>query len=775
MEDFYKHQPVAGPVLREDKTNEQYEKICGNFIALICAHDVLTTPLTIAFEEDPNREEQQKPITLEKAPRPLQVYNDMPVIFYALEAAIKAHVKAIYILVHPQIKDQVDNVVQSLSTTKQLASYEIPPIKLIDYDKDADIEKARDAAWFDCFDLSYSVIDTARTCIMNDSQASHIIVMRSDMVRITHNHLYEICNDALVKSKTEIISSWITWLSRAPFIFKRSFLEDLPQSFLMEKSKTGFRPLPNIEEYDHVFGEEVLFANDTVPDNIADFQQKVSLSALQAIKLARKHLEDPDNNPLCDPNIAPPMIGPAIDVPLSKEDLLLEQCAEKILQQVSEYETELEAQEKEELFWADEFGKRNKFDFPQLMDSKHKDKLAYLDSAATTMRLGAALDAQDHFDRHENANVYRGAYELSARATSSFNKARKRLEDFINADKRQTIYTSNTTASCNLVARDWGEHNISEGDQVIVILGEHHSDMLPFMMLCARKKAKLTYISIVENGRIDMGAFEQALQEGTQLVCVAHIANMTGMIAPVKKITELAKEHGARVLIDAAQSFAHEKIDVKEMGADFVAFSAHKAYGPLGLGGLWVSDEAFAEMDPLGSGGGAVSHVGMHTYYLRQKSVQYELGTPPVSQAIGFARAIDYLDELGMDNIATHSRALTRLLADGLSNIDGISIWGDKSKDDGLSGLLSFSLYGVTPSQLAKLLGKCQVAIRSGGHCALPLHERMALNGTGRVSLGVYTSKDDILALLCAVEACRRLYWGEVNFDEEPDKESDKE
>jgi cysteine desulfurase/selenocysteine lyase len=225
-------------------------------------------------------------------------------------------------------------------------------------------------------------------------------------------------------------------------------------------------------------------------------------------------------------------------------------------------------------------------------------------------------------------------------------------------------------------------------------------------------------------------------------------------------MSRAAHEVGARFLVDAAQSFAHKLIDVKDLDADWVALSGHKAYGPMGIGALWMSEAAFGEMDPMAGGGGVVSHVSMESYYLRPAAIQYEAGTPPVSQAVGLAAAVGYLDCLGMDNVERHGAALTRYAVEGLSRIDGVRIVGDHTQPDGLCGLVSFTLRSVAPAQLAAFLGKLGVAIRSGGHCALPLHASLGRIGTGRISIGVHTTRADIDAALVAVEMCRRAYEG---------------
>ena len=354
--------------------------------------------------------------------------------------------------------------------------------------------------------------------------------------------------------------------------------------------------------------------------------------------------------------------------------------------------------------------------------------------------------------------MYRGAYELSAQATFTFSDARTALEDFIGAEYRQVVFTQNTSGATGLVAQAWGEHNIGEGDLVVCCLADHHSNALPFFMLAQRKGARVEYVPYDADGRLDQQAYAKLLEQRPKLVCLAHIGNVFGIMAPIKQMAAAAHEAGARVLVDAAQSFPHVAIDVNELGADWVAMSAHKAYGPMGLGALWVSPAAFAEMDPLTGGGGTVSHVGEQSYYLRPKALQYEPGTPPVSQAVGWAAAIDYMKALGMENIARHDAALTRYAVRGLKRIDGVKVMGDHSHPDGQSGLVSFTVRSVAPAETAAFLGKLGVAIRSGGHCALPLHAAMGRIGTGRISIGAYTTRDDIDAALIALVLCREAY-----------------
>ena len=320
------------------------------------------------------------------------------------------------------------------------------------------------------------------------------------------------------------------------------------------------------------------------------------------------------------------------------------------------------------------------------------------------------------------------------------------------------MFTANTSNAIALVAQAWGEEHVGEGDAIVTTIAEHHSNMLSFAMLAARKDAHVVYLPLGPDGRIDQEAYVEALQLHPKIVCIAQVGNVLGIAAPVREMAEAAHAVGARFLLDAAQSFPHLKLDVATCGADWVAFSGHKAYGPMGLGGLWISPDVFAEMDPIVGGGGTVSHVSTDGYYLRPKTIQYELGTPPVSQAVGFAAAVNYLEDLGMDSVHRHAAVLTRYAACGLGGIEGVSVLGDHSAPDGQNGLISFSLCGVNPELLALFLGKLEVAIRAGSHCAIPLQTSMGSLGVGRMSMGVYTVPAEIEAACAAVEACRRVF-----------------
>ncbi len=711
------HQPTEQAPARPERTPEEMQAVCGRTIAFIMA---------LGKDADGND----------------------PAIVTAIQAAKRARMAAAIVLAASACAEA------AVEATRNAGKKGNTLVQAMEYDSAAAVPLTREAGDFELINLPYGLLMTARAVaesLLDDYDA--VLVMDAAQSRITADHVYELCFDAREHPETEAAVSWIQWLRRTPCWISRAFLDRLANH---DPNLTGAgeaRQVPFISLRDHVFGEEPLAAPKAPPAAVGTFLDGCTMTALQAVQLAKYARNHPDEE-LHSPNQPLALMGPVKPELLGDADARLVKAAADVLAAAEA----LPADEAAELAWADAFARRNKADFPLLNDRKHAGKLAYLDSAATTQRVDVALQAQRDYDEHENANVYRGAYELSAQSTFTLNDARAALEGFIGAGRRQTVYTANTTGATNLVALAWGEHNIGEGDLIVCCLADHHSNMLPFLMLAQRKAARIEYVPYDAGGRLDQAVYAKLLEEHPKLVCVAQVGNVFGILNPVKEMAAAAHAVGARVLVDAAQSFAHVPIDVADLGADWVAMSAHKAYGPMGLGALWISPEAFDEMDPLTGGGGTVSHVGEQSYYLRPKALQYEPGTPPVSQAVGWAAAIGYLQALGMDNIARHSAALTRYLVRGLNRIDGVNVVGDHSQPDGQTGLVSFTVRSVAPAEVAGFLGKLDVAIRSGGHCALPLHCAMGMIGTARISMGVHTTRDDIDAALAALALCRKTH-----------------
>ena len=718
MEDRKLHQPSMEIPKRENPSKNELKAACGRTAAFILAINMGTTPLKVQ-SDIPGKD----PKLCKEAPRPLQVWQKKTLIEQSYECACQCEFASVDIIAAPDLR-----------LPKKLAH----DASVIRYDSKRDAKASKESGFFDLFSFTKGIFDIAFEEIEDDPDIDSIILLSCDQVRLTPAHIIEVCQDFRNDTSLDCVTSWIAWTRHTPLLVSRDLLENSIYEMTPKE-----RILPMLKIKDHNFGEERLDSNLPACKRVEDFEKECTLSAREAVRIAheqmklsigKKHKKENYNN----------------------ADMQLIDAAKDI---ISSLNKAFPMPLRKKLTDADAFGKSQVKNFPILLDTKNKDSLAFLDSAATSQRCFQALQAQENFDKHENANVYRGAYELSAKATATLNDARAKLENYIGASRRETVYTKNTSDSLNLVALAWGEHNISEGDLIISTIAEHHSNYLPWLALAQRKGARLEALPLTTDCRLDMEAYEKLLEQKPKLVCIAHISNVTGIKAPVEKMAKMAHECGARFVLDAAQSMPHQKIDVYKTGADFIAFSGHKMYAPFGIGGLWIHPDAFEEMDPLALGGGVISHVSLGSYYLRLGAIQYETGTPAISQAIALGGAIDYLESLDEGERQNHKVAMTKALVAGLKKIWGITIWGDHSKADGQNGLVSFSLDGVTPPQLAAFCGNRGVAIRAGSHCAIPLSGAFGTIGTGRASIAVHTTLEDIEALLTSVSLCSKLYW----------------
>lgn len=747
------HQPTIVFEEAPEPTLDELEHACGKTAALILAIECGTTPLKVRFEG----EEVDEVVCKDDEPtaRPLQRYEGETLLARTCSVAAAARFSRIAVLAGgcDETRRQLRAEVERAAAATGIG------IPVLDHDVDADRKATRVACGFTINELTKGVLDKAHSPLEGDPALDSVAILSCDQIRIAPRHLLKVCRAFREDPSLDMAASWIEWLRRTPLILSRRFLEGLDASSLTHAAPFGDRPAPALAAREVIFGEEKLAANAPVPHGVEEFFEQTTLSAREAVALARAERaaeEKAAGTP--DADKARERARKA-DRARPKADRLLVSLARGVLERGAAETADI-AGEKDALARADAWARRNRMDFPLLMNPAHRASLAYLDSAATAQRVGAAISAQAEFDTAGNANIYRGAYALSARATARFNEARATLERSIGAGKRETVFTMNASAAANLVAQAWGEWNIGTGDLIVSTVEEHHSNMVPWLMLAERKGAHVAYIPLRGDGRLDQDAYDALLAKRPKLVCVAHMSNVFGTENPVREMARKAHEIGARFYLDAAQSAPHTRLDVHGLGVDFVGISAHKMYGPLGIGALWISPEAFEEMDPVAGGGGAISHVGLQSYYLRRGAIQYEVGTPPIAQAIGWAASLDYLDALGFDAIERHSAAMTRYLVRGLHHIDNLTVWGDHTRADGQTGLVSFTLAGITPLALGTFCGRLGVAIRTGGHCAVPLSTLMGVTGTGRASMGVHTDKDDIDALLVAVEACRR-----VTFD----------
>jgi cysteine desulfurase/selenocysteine lyase len=381
-------------------------------------------------------------------------------------------------------------------------------------------------------------------------------------------------------------------------------------------------------------------------------------------------------------------------------------------------------------------------DFPILQREINGYPLVYFDNAATTQKPNSVIDAMNDYYSNSNANVHRAVHTLAGEATEGYESCRRELKSRFNASK--AIITSGTTEAINLVAHAWGRANLSDGDAIILTEMEHHSDIVPWQMLAKEMNIELRYVPVQKDLTLDMDLFEAAI-EGAKLVCVVHISNVLGVCNPVEKIIEIAKKKGARVLLDAAQSAPHQEIDFQQLGADFMAFSAHKMCGPTGIGSLLVSEDAFAEMQPFMGGGDMIETVSIHGSTYQKNEQKFEAGTPRIAEAIGWSEAIKWLNSI--DIKSEHKRILhsARWLAVQLREM-GMTVYG--RHDDNDAAVVSFLHPTMNSEDLAHLLDARGFAVRTGHHCAQPLLDRLEITGTVRVSLYFYNTHEEVVSFV---------------------------
>ncbi len=381
-------------------------------------------------------------------------------------------------------------------------------------------------------------------------------------------------------------------------------------------------------------------------------------------------------------------------------------------------------------------------DFPILQREINGYPLVYFDNAATTQKPNSVIDAMNDYYSNSNANVHRAVHTLAGEATEGYESCRRELKSRFNASK--AIITSGTTEAINLVAHAWGRANLSDGDAIILTEMEHHSDIVPWQMLAQEMNIELRYVPVLDDLTLDMDLFEAAI-DGAKLVCVVHISNVLGVCNPVEKIVDIAKKKGARVLLDAAQSAPHQDIDFQELGADFMAFSAHKMCGPTGIGALLVTDDAFDEMQPFMGGGDMIETVSIHGSTYQKNEQKFEAGTPRIAEAIGWSEAIKWLN--GIDIKSEHKRILqsARWLAEQIREM-GMTVYG--RHDDNDAAVVSFLHPTMNSEDLAHLLDARGFAVRTGHHCAQPLLDRLEITGTVRASLYFYNTHEEVVSFV---------------------------
>lgn len=395
-------------------------------------------------------------------------------------------------------------------------------------------------------------------------------------------------------------------------------------------------------------------------------------------------------------------------------------------------------------------------DFPILGREVYKRPLVYLDNGATTQKPRCVVDAMVDEYYNVNANVHRGVHFLSQQATDLHEQSRETVRGFINAKNvSEIIFTRGTTESINLLAFSFGEAFVKNGDEIIVTEMEHHSNIVPWQMLCERKGAVLRVVPINDDGTLCMDEYRRLLSDKTRLVCCTHVSNVLGTVNPVKEIVEIAHSNGTPVLIDGAQSTPHFAVDMQEIGCDFFAFSGHKIYAPTGVGVLYGKEEWLEKLPPYQGGGEMIQKVTFeHTTY-NALPYKFEAGTPDYVATHALAAALDYVSNLGMDNIFAHEQALTRYALERLSQIEGMRIFGPM---EGRDAVISFLVGDIHHLDMGTLLDRLGIAVRTGHHCADPLMSRLGITGTVRASFGLYNTREEVDALADGVERVRGMF-----------------
>ncbi|MBQ9499545.1 MAG: cysteine desulfurase [Bacteroidaceae bacterium] len=395
-------------------------------------------------------------------------------------------------------------------------------------------------------------------------------------------------------------------------------------------------------------------------------------------------------------------------------------------------------------------------DFPILEQQVYGKPLVYLDNAATTQKPRAVIDAMAEEYYTVNANVHRGVHYLSQRATDLHEGSREAVRQFIHAaSTREIIFTRGTTESINLVAACFGEQFMHEGDEVIVSVMEHHSNIVPWQLLASRKGIKLRVIPMTDKGELELEAYEQLFNERTRIVSVAHVSNVLGTVNPVQRIIQIAHAHGVPVLIDAAQSVPHLAVDVQQLDADFLAFSGHKIYGPTGIGVLYGKEEWLEKLPPYQGGGEMIGHVSFEHTTFNELPFKFEAGTPDFVGTTGLAAALHYVEQIGIDEIAAYETSLTDYALQQLRTIPDMRIIGEAPER---GAVISFLVGDIHPFDMGTLLDRLGIAVRTGHHCAQPLMQRLGIEGTLRASFSFYNTMEEVDALVAAVRRVSQMF-----------------
>ena len=399
-------------------------------------------------------------------------------------------------------------------------------------------------------------------------------------------------------------------------------------------------------------------------------------------------------------------------------------------------------------------------DFPVLNRRVRDDKkLVYLDNAATTQKPNQVIDAITDYYQNHNSNIHRAVHALAEESTEAFEVTRDKVAKFLNIQNREEIvFVKGTTEAINLVAYAWGRDNVQKGDVVITTEYEHHSNIVPWQLLTQDRGAELKYIDIDDNGELMLEQLDEYLATGkVKLVAISHVSNVLGTITDVQKVIKKCKNAGAKILVDGAQAVPHMKVDITNLGCDFYAFSAHKMLGPTGVGVLWARKELLENMRPFQGGGDMIREVHKYETTWNDLPYKFEAGTPNVADVICFSAAIDYLVNIGIDNVRNHEIELTKYALEKMSKVKGLTIYGPKDPQKA-SGVISFNFNDVHPHEVATIIDKNGVAIRSGHHCAQVLMEKLNVAATNRASFYIYTTKDEVDVLIDSLEQVAKVF-----------------
>jgi len=384
--------------------------------------------------------------------------------------------------------------------------------------------------------------------------------------------------------------------------------------------------------------------------------------------------------------------------------------------------------------------------------------LAFLDSAASSQKPDSVIETLDRYYRETNANIHRGVYDLSERATAQYEAARDTVADFINAGSaREIIFVRNTTEAINLVAYAWGRRNIKAGDLIVATMMDHHSNFIPWQMLAEEKDARFEAVRVTDEGTLDLDHLNELLAQQPRIVAFPHVSNSLGTINPAEEIVRMAHDAGAMVVVDAAQSVPHMPVDVQAIGADFVAFSGHKMLAPMGSGALYGKLDLLQEMPPFLFGGGMIRKVTVGRTTWADVPARFEAGTPAVGEAIGLGAAVDYLQALGMKQVRAHERSLTELALPRLRDVPGLRLFGPQDLDS-QAGVISFTLGDIHPHDVAAILNEENVAVRAGHHCCQPLMDWLETVATTRASFYVYNTEEDVDRLVTGLHRALKIF-----------------